>query len=659
MAVIALLLRHVLALFTSVNLVYASVADIPPYDSRLDDGDYGSYSTVGFVSSSVKAPKANWVRWSSECDDGLYYFLTPKGWKVPSPGPMILDADGSLIWTHHYENNFGGQAYDLRVQQYKGEEYLTVWLGDDRVKGHGFGQFLMLNSSYHLVRTVTAADAVPADLHEFLITPEDTGLISFFDVAPADLRYLGRTSKWNQFVWDSVFQELDLDTNEALFEWRASHHINISDTYREGATFTQGSQQDPVDWFHLNSVDKDELGNYLITARYTHSIYYINGKTGSIIWTLGGKANKFMDLSNGYALNFAWQHDARFRQFSAFPELYTPRKKVQGMTTRLLSLFDNADEDHDRNYNYGSPYSRGLLLEVTYPTPGVSQDKLPIANQLEPSIDDLPKNNLRAPLTLEDVEKIHSINGTNPLYTVRVIQEFINEDGQLHSLSQGSLQTIPPTDPAKDSTFLLGYGLAAVATRLSSSGSTICDLHFGSRASWERGDVQSYRAFKLKWTGRPTYRPAIKLVKDKLYVSWNGATEVREWLVEASHPGAAKVTNDPDSSGIWLEVTSMAKKGFETAVTLPPEITISSRFIRVTAIDAKGHICQNGVSEILDRGYVNIFISDKTGGRHVGMIAILGGLVGLTAVIDLARRYWRRNGHNRRKNGVLRKYAIE
>lgn len=59
---------------------------------------------------------------------------------------MILDGDGNLVWTDHFSNKFGGQAYDLRVQNYRGEEYLTFWLGDDRVRGHGAGHYYMVRS---------------------------------------------------------------------------------------------------------------------------------------------------------------------------------------------------------------------------------------------------------------------------------------------------------------------------------------------------------------------------------------------------------------------------------------------------------------------------------------------------------------------------------
>ena len=115
-----------------------------PYDKSLDNGIRGSYPVKKGISSKLTAPETNILGWSPECDDGRYHFVTPRGWKVPQPGPMILDAKGSMIWSQHFDNEFGGQAYDFKVQRYKGEDYLTFWLGDDRVRGHGAGEYYMV-----------------------------------------------------------------------------------------------------------------------------------------------------------------------------------------------------------------------------------------------------------------------------------------------------------------------------------------------------------------------------------------------------------------------------------------------------------------------------------------------------------------------------------
>lgn len=107
-----------------------------PYDAQIDNGKQGSYPLLpNFATSEVRAPRINFETWSPECDDGRYYFVTPRGWKVNKPGPMILDAAGNLIWSKHFDNEFGGQAYDFKVQSYRGEQVLTFWLGDDTVRG--------------------------------------------------------------------------------------------------------------------------------------------------------------------------------------------------------------------------------------------------------------------------------------------------------------------------------------------------------------------------------------------------------------------------------------------------------------------------------------------------------------------------------------------
>ena len=115
-----------------------------PYRIDIDSGRHGSYPVHEFISTRLRAPQVNFLQWHPECDDGLYYFLTPRGWKVSDPGPMILDAAGNLIWSKHFDNKFGGQAYDLKVQKYLGEDYLTFWLGDDTIRGHGAGSYYMV-----------------------------------------------------------------------------------------------------------------------------------------------------------------------------------------------------------------------------------------------------------------------------------------------------------------------------------------------------------------------------------------------------------------------------------------------------------------------------------------------------------------------------------
>src|SRR5215212_3277737 len=86
-------------------------------------------------------------------------------------GPMILDDLGRPVWfTKHT------RARDFKVQYYRGRPVLTWWEGPV-VAGHGVGEYLIFDGSYREVRRVKAGHGYQGDLHEFLITPEDTALL--------------------------------------------------------------------------------------------------------------------------------------------------------------------------------------------------------------------------------------------------------------------------------------------------------------------------------------------------------------------------------------------------------------------------------------------------------------------------------------------------
>lgn len=140
------------------HLWLATASDLSDSDSRshppaavdvlVDNGTYGYYPTDTYVTEEgLNGPKTNFIQWNEQCDDGSFYFITPRGWGIGNPGPMILDERGKLIWSKHFQQQFGGQAYGFTVQEYQGESYLTFWLGDDRVRGHGAGYYYMVGVS--------------------------------------------------------------------------------------------------------------------------------------------------------------------------------------------------------------------------------------------------------------------------------------------------------------------------------------------------------------------------------------------------------------------------------------------------------------------------------------------------------------------------------
>ena len=211
-------------------------------------------------------------------------------------GPMIVDDQGQLVWFSKHTS-----ARDFKVQRYGGRPVLTWWEGRV-VAGHGVGKYVIFDDSYREIGRVSAGDGYHGDLHEFLITPEDTALLTAYNPVPADLSALGGPRYGA--VWDGIAQEVDIQTGKVLFEWHSLEHVGIEESY-------VGPPDDPAypyDYFHINSIDIDRDGDLLVSARNTWCVYKIDRKTGEVLWRLGGKKS---DFQMGYGTRTAFQHDAR------------------------------------------------------------------------------------------------------------------------------------------------------------------------------------------------------------------------------------------------------------------------------------------------------------------------------------------------------------
>ena len=106
--------------------------------SFYDLGVYGAYAPREYVSSNLTFPYVSHPLWDDQCDHG-YVFLTPQGASVEHPGPSILDGKGELVW----KSEQYGTVANLKVQKYRGQNYLTFWAGH---KAGTFGQGV-----YHMV----------------------------------------------------------------------------------------------------------------------------------------------------------------------------------------------------------------------------------------------------------------------------------------------------------------------------------------------------------------------------------------------------------------------------------------------------------------------------------------------------------------------------
>jgi hypothetical protein len=137
---------------------------------------------------------------------------------------------------------------------------------------------------------------------------------------------------------------------------------------------------------------------------------------------------------------------------------------------------------------------------------------------------------------------------------------------------EGNAQFLP------DGHVFVCWGALPYLTEFDARGRVLFDAYFG-RGKPPLKDADTYRAFRLPWTGHPTDRPAVAVTRGTqgidVYVSWNGATEVARWQVVAG--------SDPQH---LRGVRTAAKTGFETKIVLPAR----AAYVAVRALDGRGAV---------------------------------------------------------------------
>jgi hypothetical protein len=143
---------------------------------------------------------------------------------------------------------------------------------------------------------------------------------------------------------------------------------------------------------------------------------------------------------------------------------------------------------------------------------------------------------------------------------VTLLHSFVHTP-RLVSVDQGNMQKLP------NGNYLVGWGHQPYVTEFGPHGKTLLDLRFA------RAGADSYRAYRFPWVGRPHSRPAIAVDGDRLWASWNGATEVKSWQLLGG-PEKAKLR----------PLLTVPKVGFETTIALPDE----AAWVAVRALDRLG-----------------------------------------------------------------------
>lgn len=403
-------------------------------------------------------------------------------------GPMILDASGSLLWFKPLRGSTS--AAGLRVQEYQQRPVLTWWQGTVSVHGFGIGQDVIEDSSYSQVARVRAGNGYQADLHEFELTSRGTALITAYAPIFCNLSSVGGPAYGA--LTNGLIQEIDIPTGLVEHEWSSLDHVGLSESYSAAKGTTTAS---PFDFFHVNSIDSEQDGSLLTSARNTRALYDIDGRSGQIAWRLGGKHSSF---AMGPGTGLAYQHD--------------PRLLADGS----ISVFDNGSSPTVHSQ------SRGVILRID--------------------------------ARRKAVTRVSQIVHTPPLVAE----------------SQGNMQALGNGD------WFVGWGQVPQFSEFDPGGQLLFDARF---PRW----TQSYRAYRLPWTGTPAHAPSLAFQPGTgggggvVYASWNGATLVSSWRVLAGANPAA-----------LTPVAQSARGGFETAIALSAA-TIGP-YVAVQALDSAGRV---------------------------------------------------------------------
>ena len=407
-----------------------------------------------------------------------YVFIAPK--KGPGlDGPMILDNNGDPVWFRPMQGE--EDAMVCKVQRYRGEPVLTWWEGVHL--GYGQGEYVICDTAYRELARVRAGNGLDGDHHEFLITRDDTALITIYAEVPYDLSPFGGPESGT--VAEGVIQEIDIETGEVLFEWRSLEHVPVEETHGD----LPDDPANAFDYFHINSIDVDDDDDLLVSARRTFTVYKIDRRSGEVIWRLGGKQS---DFEMGDGTRTLYQHDAR--------------RQPDG----TITLFDN-----------GGMY--------------VSEES-----------------------------RIVGIHTDEDGMTATVAREYTHPDGVL-ALTQGNAQRLP------NGNVFVGWGSEPGFSEFHEDGGLLFSASLPP-------EVESYRAFRHPWTGRPDTLPdlAVSPATDggvTLYASWNGATGIESWQILA---GPATERLEPAGS--------VPRAGFETVIAL----RTGAALVAVRALDGSG-----------------------------------------------------------------------
>ncbi|GME34900.1 hypothetical protein GTA08_BOTSDO00643 [Neofusicoccum parvum] len=476
--------------------------------------DDGLFSFV--TRPEIRAPKLDVRVYDRDAVAPGYWFVAPyntnNAWEAHGGplfetcqvGPAIYDGNGDLIWSGAclFDNM---NAFDFRPVDYAGKKYLSLNIGRGTPSVYGAG--VILSDTYEVVQEIEMSGHTDNfNQHEFSVLDDGKSVLYVAEAAQeVSAAAIGLGNDSMTWIRSNSIKEESLMWGDGgvVFEWDSIDHIPLNES-----TFPWPEVPDEGrgwDYMHMNSIDKFPDGDYLVSMRYSNSLFRISGENKTIVWRIGGPLSDF-EMQDGF--HFSRQHHARIITTNS--------------THTIITLMDNAAGSLPKDEAVTAPESSALIVQLHH-----------------------------AP---------------SSRWTASIIRRFPRPDGD-HSHLRGSVQILSP--PAPDSpaypsslthlhdrypawstsNLLAGWSAHGYTTEFTPSGAVVAEIRFGSSR------FDTYRAYKhAGFVGRPTEPPVIKAfafgdVTGKssavvdgsgrgvgqtmtvAHVSWNGATEVAAWRV--------------------------------------------------------------------------------------------------------------------------------
>ncbi|MEZ4425101.1 MAG: aryl-sulfate sulfotransferase [Gemmatimonadota bacterium] len=230
------------------------------------------------------------------------------GGNLGTPGLVYaFDRQGRIRWYRElHEYPVAPNPAKETKQQPNG--HITVFVGETSGFEPLDGRYVELGLDGSIVREYEAAGGLYTDSHELLLDFEGGALerihLLAYDHRTMDFRPWGGID--GALVAGHRLQRLTA-AGAVEFEWNAWDHLDPADWIEPPESLRN---QPVLDFEHPNSIDVDSDGNYVVSWRHLGEVTAIDGRSGDILWRLGGVHNEFAFVGDPLGF-FSAQHMAR------------------------------------------------------------------------------------------------------------------------------------------------------------------------------------------------------------------------------------------------------------------------------------------------------------------------------------------------------------